>query len=82
MTVAYRAARVIDELSEHAIESGVVLVEDGRVLSLGPGKRADLLAVGGDPTSEILALRDVRLVLRDGFGVAGRYSRDQLGVGY
>ncbi len=36
MTVAYRAARVIGELSEHAIESGVVLVEDGRVLSLGP----------------------------------------------
>ena len=50
--------------------------------SLEPGKRADLLAVDGDPTSEILALRDVRLVLRDGSGVAGRYSRDQLGVGY
>ena len=50
--------------------------------SLEPGKRADLLAVEGDPTSEILALRDVRLVLRDGSGVAGRYSRDQLGVGY
>ena len=50
--------------------------------SLEPGKRADLLAVDGDPTSEILALRDVRLVLRDGSRVAGRYSRDQLGVGY
>jgi imidazolonepropionase-like amidohydrolase len=50
--------------------------------SLEPGKRADLLAVDGDPTSEILALRDVRLVLRDGSGVAGRYSPDQLGVGY
>jgi imidazolonepropionase-like amidohydrolase len=44
--------------------------------SLEPGKRADLLAVDGDPTSEILALRDVRLVLRDGSRVAGRYSRD------
>ena len=50
--------------------------------SLEPGKRADLLAVGGDPTSEILALRGVRMVLRDGSGVEGRYSRDQLGVGY
>ncbi len=50
--------------------------------SLEPGKRVDLLAVDGDPTSEILALRDVRMVLRDGSGVEGRYSRDQLGVGY
>ena len=50
--------------------------------SLEPGKRADLLAVDGDPTSEILALREVRLVLRDGSGVEGRYSRDQLGVGF
>ena len=50
--------------------------------SLEPGKRADLLAVDGDPTSEILALREVRMVLRDGSRVEGRYSRDQLGVGY
>jgi imidazolonepropionase-like amidohydrolase len=34
--------------------------------SLQPGKRADLLAVDGDPTSDLLALRAVRLVLRDG----------------
>ncbi len=53
----------------------------GEVGSLEPGKRADLLAVDGDPTSEILALREVRLVLRDGSGVEGKYSRDQLGVG-
>ena len=50
--------------------------------SLEPGKRADLLAVDGDPTSEILALREVRMVLRDGSRVEGRYSRDKLGVGY
>jgi imidazolonepropionase-like amidohydrolase len=49
--------------------------------SLEPGKRADLLAVAGDPTSEILALREVRLVVRDGSGVEGKYSQDQLGVG-
>ena len=49
--------------------------------SLEPGKRADLLAVDGDPTSEILALREVRLVVRDGSGVEGKCSQDQLGVG-
>ena len=54
----------------------------GELGSLEPGKRADLLAVDGDPTSEILALREVRLVLRDGSGVEGKYSRDQLGVGF
>lgn len=34
--------------------------------ALEPGKRADLLAVAGDPTLDIKALREVRLVLRDG----------------
>lgn len=34
--------------------------------ALEPGKRADLLAVAGDPTLDILALGEVRLVLRDG----------------
>ena len=33
---------------------------------LEPGKRADLLAVAGDPTLDIQSLREVRLVLRDG----------------
>jgi imidazolonepropionase-like amidohydrolase len=37
--------------------------------ALEPGKRADLLAVAGDPTLDIQALREVRLVLRDGVEV-------------
>jgi len=38
--------------------------------TLEPGKRADLLAVAGDPLRDILALREVRLVLRDGVPAA------------
>lgn len=38
--------------------------------TLGPGKRADVLAVGGDPLRYIHALDEVRLVLRDGVEVA------------
>jgi imidazolonepropionase-like amidohydrolase len=34
--------------------------------TIEPGKRADLLAVNGDPTQDICRLRDVRLVVRDG----------------
>ena len=50
--------------------------------SLAPGKRADLLVVDGDPTSEILALREVRLVLRDGSRVETKHSQAQLGVDF
>jgi imidazolonepropionase-like amidohydrolase len=38
--------------------------------TLGPGKRADVLAVGGDALRDIHALDEVRLVLRDGVEVA------------
>jgi imidazolonepropionase-like amidohydrolase len=34
--------------------------------TLEPGKKADLIAVGGDPLHDIRALREVRLVLRNG----------------
>ncbi len=44
--------------------------------TLEPGKRADLLAVAGDPTSDIRTLREVRLVLRDGSEVARGSSQD------
>jgi imidazolonepropionase-like amidohydrolase len=39
---------------------------DGETGSLAPGKRADLIAVEGNPLSDIGALDRVRLVMKDG----------------
>jgi imidazolonepropionase-like amidohydrolase len=39
---------------------------DSEVGSLAPGKRADLIALEGDPLADIEALRRVRLVMKDG----------------
>jgi imidazolonepropionase-like amidohydrolase len=38
--------------------------------TLEPGKRADLLALSGDPLRDIRVLREVRLVMRDGVAVS------------
>jgi imidazolonepropionase-like amidohydrolase len=46
--------------------AAVVLGLAEEVGTLEPGKKADLLAVGGDPLRDVGALRDIRLVLRDG----------------
>ena len=43
---------------------------DGEVGSLEPGKRADMLAVAGDPLRDVRALEGVFLVLREGVEVA------------
>jgi imidazolonepropionase-like amidohydrolase len=39
---------------------------DGEVGTLEPGKRADLIAVDGDPLADIEAMRRVTLVMKDG----------------
>ena len=39
---------------------------DGEIGTLTPGKRADLIAIDGDPLKDIQAMRRVRFVMKDG----------------
>ena len=51
---------------------------DEQVGTLAPGKRADLIAIDGDPLKDIQAMRRVSLVMKDGVtydGVFGRNGR-------
>lgn len=43
-----------------------ILGLEGEIGTIAPGRAADLVAVGGDPTADLEHLRDVRLVVRDG----------------
>lgn len=55
MAIAYRAARVVDVISEEPMDDGVVVVEDGRIASVGPARE---LASG----VEIVDLGDATLL--------------------
>ena len=46
-----------------------VLHLEAHLGSIQPGMTADLVAVDGDPTRDIVALRRVRLVMKDGRNV-------------
>jgi imidazolonepropionase-like amidohydrolase len=55
VAAAYRAVRVFDGTSEGVIEDGAVVVEDGRIASVGPAR-------GLPPNTEAVDLGDVTLM--------------------
>ena len=55
MTIAYRAARVFDGVSERGTENAAVLVEDGRIVSVGAVPELS-------PGTEVVDLGDATLL--------------------
>ena len=49
---------------------------DDQVGTIAPGKRADLIAIDGDPLKDIAALRRVSLVVKDGVPYEGAFGRN------
>ena len=49
---------------------------DDQIGTLVPGKRADLIAIDGDPLKDIQAMRRVSLVMKDGVPYQGAFGRN------
>ncbi|MGI8772951.1 MAG: amidohydrolase family protein [Acidobacteriaceae bacterium] len=56
----------VEALTAATATDAHILRMDKELGQLQPGMLADIIAVGGDPTHDILAIRDVRLVMKDG----------------
>ena len=64
--VEYGRMRPVDVLRATTSIAADALGYGGELGAIRPGMLADLLVVGGDPLSDIRALRDVRTVISDG----------------
>jgi imidazolonepropionase-like amidohydrolase len=62
--------RPVDALAAATVSAARALGLEGEVGTLSPGARADIVVIGGDPTDDILALADIRLVVRDGVPIS------------
>lgn len=56
----------LEALQAATIQPARMLKADAELGSLEAGKLADIIAVGADPTADIGALRDIRLVIKNG----------------
>lgn len=69
-TVVLRAARLIDGTGAAPMQNGVVVVTDDRwekqIGTLTAGKWADIVAVPGDPTSDIKVMEKPNFVMKGG----------------
>ena len=64
--VRYGEMRPVDVLRATTSVSGEDLGYGGRLGVVAPGAFADLIVIGGDPTRDIRALRDLRMVVQGG----------------
>ncbi len=65
----------LEALRSATMEPATMLGVASDLGSIDAGKLADLIAVPSDPTTDISALRDVRLVVKDGRVVRNDLSR-------
>jgi imidazolonepropionase-like amidohydrolase len=56
----------VDVLRSATSVTAKVLGMDGMIGRIAPGLRADIVAVAGNPLSDVAALRQVRFVMKDG----------------
>lgn len=71
-------ATPIQALEAVTTNNAALLGLDGEVGSIAPGKRADMIAVSGDPQSDVTALRRIKLVIQRGKVVFDSAWRDKL----